>query len=357
VFGVAAWIAFALANAKQPGTPASDVSPPEPAGGAIVRLALDAPSPRGTWTLRVVNEGDRPGRFIADARLLVLEVTPRGAHGPVRCELPPSGDLSDYPPRTLVLAPGASFEGSFEPRMYCFGPALNALSGGAVVVAQLGTGAHPPRSRSSPPRRAKTRAGQSEPPPLPSIGKGVAFVRALVAPPVALPDEPTPVATTTDLAPEDDETPKLALFGALAVDAASGDEIEVPVTLRNEGMSPVTVRFRPDVLGFDVTGPNGSTRCTWPTLPSAPTREVFTTISPSKESGLTLTLRAYCAPDTFARPGMYLVKPWLDTRVTSAGGLGVDAFSGRVVATSGTFVRVQRGKIPLGFGASRSASR
>lgn len=315
------------------------VSAGAPASGrpdSDVHLSLTAPTTRGTWTLRITNGGDVPVRIAADARTLSLEVTPRSARAAIVCELPydmrpENGDLE----RPLVLPPGRSYAESFEARLYCFGTSKgDALAPGSVVVARLGwTGKHP--------------AG-FEVAPIDGVEPRVAAVGQLEAPPVVLPDELTAAAQPQGAAPGneggDGETPRLALRADRWADVESLSALEVPVTLRNEGMHSVAVRFRPDALRFEVIGPGAVERCSWPVPIGAPTREQFTTLGASGTTSLVATLLSYCNAATFDRPGLYFVRAHFEARDTSRGSLGLRVFEGDLVAGEPTLVRLHKSR-------------
>src|SRR5258708_8286424 len=80
-------------------------APQAAAPAANVKLTIDTPSPRGSWTMRVANDGETPVRLAADARLLAFALTPRGARKAVHCRLPPDMRPGADLARRLVLAP------------------------------------------------------------------------------------------------------------------------------------------------------------------------------------------------------------------------------------------------------------
>jgi hypothetical protein len=301
---------------------------------AEVRLSLDAPTPRGEWTIRMTNDGSVPVRVVADGRLLGLDVTPRGARKPERCELPPDMRPGDDLDRGLVLPPGRAYVETFEPRLYCFGKKLEALAPGAVVVAHLGW----------------TKRGTNAPfelSPIDGVEPQVAPRKALDAPPVALPDEPTPPVVPAPLRQDAGlDAPRLSLRSSGAVEAEAPNDIELAVTLSNEGTRPVIVRFRPEAFAFDVTGPAGAEHCAWPRLPTAPTRELFTTLASKGTTTLNVMLAAYCSGHSLDQGGLLAVRAQLDTRNASGQGVGLSTFDGVVLATAPTLVRLRRGLAP-----------
>ena len=316
-----------------------------PAPPPSMALALDAPTPQGPWTIRVVNVGDAPARIVADARLLIFDVIPRGARRPVRCELPPDMRPADDLHRPLVLPPGRQYAESVEPRLYCFGEKVGALAPGAIVVAHLGW----PRDAANRPPFAVS--------PIDGIEPAVAPSKAIDGLPIRLPDEPTASRVTADGLSEEQSTSlrdlaivdarHLVLTGATAVDAASAEDAVIAVSLRNEGSRSATVRFRPETLAFDVVGPNGVQSCTWPVFPSAPLPEEFATVPPKASVTLRVLLSAYCQDSAFETSGLLVVRPLLDTRRASGASVGIASFDGVVIAAKPTIVRLHRGTLPV----------
>ena len=326
-----------VAKAMSRPVPRAHALAPEAKPSPNLRLTLEAPTTRGRWKMRVVNDGEIPVRVVADARLLNLDVTPRGARSPVRCELPADMRSTSDLERALIVPAKRAYAEDFEPRLYCFGTKLDALAPGAVVVAHLGY----------------ATGGKAKPPfassPIEGVEPEVAPLKSIDAAPIALPDEPSPW-TATPPAPQgaDLDLPRLTIRGSAAVDAMTPHEIEIPITLRNESLRTVVVRFRPEVLGFDVTAQNGVDRCSWPTLPAAPLREMFTTLGPKASETIDVNLSAYCTGAILNDPGLLLVRPWLDTRNAAGAVVGLRTFDGAILSITSTVVRLHRGAAPPG---------
>ncbi len=304
-----------------------------------VRLTLEATGPRGGWTMRVTNAGQVPVRLVADARLLSLEVTPRGERSPVHCELPAEMRPADDSARALVLPPDRSYVEPLEPVLYCFGGRqLAALAQGAIVVGHLGWTGHA--------GRAPFLVA-----PIDGLEPAVAAVKRLDSPPIGLPDAPTPAELPASQGSADNpDRPRLTLHGQEAAEAPSPSRVWITVTLRNDGKRPVTLRFRPESLRFDVSGPGGRDRCKWPTQPVAAMRDLFSTIQPGASQSATVGLDAYCPGHLFDQPGLLVVRPELDTRKASGADIALSTFDGRVVAPSLTYVRLHEGVKPLPLG-------
>jgi hypothetical protein len=308
--------------------------PVEPPPLPNVSLRVEAPTTRGAWTVRVSNQGDVPVRIAADARLVTLDVLPRGARQSLRCELPPDMRPDNDLGRPLVLPPGRSYAESFEPRLYCFGgQRLAALAPGTIVVARLGW------------LGKATRFSVIS--PIDGVEPKLASRPYLDAPPIVLPDEPTPQSMPTVIAtPPVDDPPRLSLRSSETSESDSASGVEVPVTLRNDGTRTVILRFRPETVRFDVSGPGGADHCTWPAQPTAPTRDLFTTLGPGASTSLRIVLGQYCAAHTFDESGLFVVRARLDTRGASGSQVGLRTFDGEVIALSPTLVRLHRGRSP-----------
>lgn len=327
--------------------PPAPAAPPRPAGRRAaaktapapkgpkpnVKLLLDVPTTHGPWTMHVVNDGDVPVRLVADGRLLSLDVTPRGARKAVHCQLPADMRPADDMERALVLPPKRSYSESFEPRLYCFGEReLDALEPTSIVVARLGWA-----------ERASGR-GPYVVAPIEGVEPELAPVAAIESPPVSLPDEPTAMGTDDPARPSDDPDPvHLVLKGSRAVDAESPENLGLTVTVRNEGKRPVRVRVRPETLAFEVTGSSGVQHCGWPTPPSAPAREYFTTLPAGGSDSVNVLLFDYCGRTPFERPGLVVVRPELDTRRAGGESIGIKTFDGVVIASTPSIVRLHRG--------------
>ena len=315
---------------RAPGPPAAAPVPTAPVPD--VRLALEAPTPQGPWTMRVTNHGEVPVRLAADARLLILEVTPRGEARPTRCELPADMRPGDDLDRGLVLPPGRSYAEPFEPRLYCFGErALQRLTAQAIVVARLGWAS------------STGGEGRQAVSPIDGVEPLVAPLPSIASPPIALPDElsaePAPQTPSAGIA----QGARLRISGAAAVDAETVTSAAVTVTLHNDGSRPVRVRFAPETLAFDLTSQSGTEHCPWPTPVGAATRELFDTLPAHGDASLQVMLGDYCGARGFERPGLLVVRPEIDTRHASGADLGLQTFDGEVIATTPTAVRLHRG--------------
>jgi hypothetical protein len=283
----------------------------------------------------VANQGQVPVRIAADARWLALDVTPRGALRPVRCEFPADMRPDDDLESALVVPPGRAYAESFEPRLYCFGAKLAALAPGAIVVPHLGwTG-----PANAPPYAVAAIDG---------VEPAVSSLKVLDGLPIALPDDPTPVpeaAATPAGAPSAAEigAARLSLASTPTIDSLAPESIEISLTLRNEGTEPTIVRLRPETLSFDVIAPDSVQTCVWPTVPGAPLREAYTRIGHQGSASISVLLSAYCSGHALDQAGLYVVRARLDTRKASGAAIGYRTFDGVVVAVTPTIVRLHRG--------------
>lgn len=148
-----AWmaLAFVLAITAPAGAHPEEAEsfPPPP-----VTLRIIAPSAKGSWLLRIDNEGEEPVRIAADVRLLRFEVrVPSGEKTPKSltygggwqrratvCDGPTAFGITDHFPagRELILEPGHSYVEEFDPRLICFDDDAKLLVPGAMVKPYYG---------------------------------------------------------------------------------------------------------------------------------------------------------------------------------------------------------------------------
>jgi hypothetical protein len=248
----------------------------------------------------------------------------------------PSGDDD----RGLVLPPKRAYAEAFDPQLYCFGAREAAARvAGAKVVAHLGW--EP---------RGKRPKGPYVAAPIDGVEPETAPQKEIVSDPWSLPPASAPShadrPASTGLAPGGDVPPKLLLAGPRRVDIATAMDLGVPITLTNQGSRSVTLLFRPETLGFDVTGPTRRTECKWGTSAPSPSRELFTTIGPRGSASVTVSLSALCEPSTFDQPGIYTARPRLDTRHASGERINLRTFDGELVSPEPTLIRVRAARAP-----------
>ncbi len=123
-------------------------------------------------------------------------------------------------------------------------------------------------------------------------------------------------------------------------------DLPMTVTVRNEGVRPVTLLLRPETLAFDIIGPHSTNYCSWPMRVGGTVREAFTTLHAKRGESVSLLLDALCPESTFDQPGLYIVRPRLDTRHADGEFVGIEAFAGEIIGVHTTLLRVHRGTKP-----------
>jgi hypothetical protein len=306
--------------------------------------------------MRLVNDGDVPLRVTADARLLSFELTAPGARATLRCALPDDMRPTNDVDRALVVPPHRAYAETFDPRLYCFGTKeAAALAPGTTVVAHMGWPSPP-----APP--APVRGRRAAPPrplnppfevsPIEGIDPAVAPLKEVLSAAFIVPADPAAPSTAIvthgsgTQVPQEPFPVKLTLASPAHVDTWSLGDTAIPITIKNVGTRPVTLLARPETIGYDVIGPAGSFRCVWPTRPPAPIREMFTTLRPNGVTTTSVLLSAVCPDATFSQPGLFIVRPHLDTRGASGDPIGIHTFDGEVIGTSTTILRVHHGTQP-----------
>ena len=340
--------------------------------------------------MRLENTGEIPLRIVADPYLLSFEiVVPAGLSAPakgrkaagpstLRCSLPadmrPSSDVG----RGLVLLPSKAYSESFDPRMYCFGAKESAgLVRGARAIAHYGF---------SPARAGTKGAATPSPPfavsPIPSAERpadtAVASLKEVVAPAFELSDDavgaelssltnPSPTAypdkdpadrvasrTTGPVTPPitspaqgaqpaggDGLAPAFTVALPPRSDGARAADVNLTVSLTNTGPRKTSVYFRPQSIAFDVMGPGGAFSC--PANGAGAIPELFTTLAPRGRTQLTVLAASSCPDLSFDLPGLYDVRPRLDTRRVTDSPPALHAFEGEAVGVP-ALVRIRRGK-------------
>lgn len=384
--------AQAGASAGSPSAPASPEKPkaPEPLPPPPVRVWVIAPGPTEAWTLRLDNEGTRPVRVPADARLLELEIDvpvldpeePKGAAAPakkkpaakkkppkpVKCAAPDTMRPSSFPEdRELLLAPGESYMQTFDPRLLCFGKNAGALVGGAVARIRFGWA--PPKV--SPWAKKKPAKAPTGPFAAESTDDPAVFAAAsrLDAPTIVLsyfksepakeaePREPIENSTgeegnlTSEIAAKppaivDANAPRLVVTALPFADASSANRVSVTTTAKNVGRRPMLAALRSRMIGYHVAGPDGEFTCPASPPTHAIPRDMYRSYKPDEATSFTALLSELCPQGSFSRPGLYHVTPTLFA-LESGSELGIKAYTSVVRAEAATLVRVQTGADPF----------
>jgi hypothetical protein len=282
----------------------------------------------------------------------------------------PSSDLG----RGLVLLPGKAYSESIDPRLYCFNARDGAgLVRGARVIAHYGFA--PPRGKAKPvapfvvsPVASAERAADVTIGSLKEVVASSAVElseAALAEPSATLPDKGKDietVASRTTSPVSDKVSPPSSGPSTLAdgleqafsialparIDGFRGPNVGVTVSLTNVGTRRASVYFRPQSVAFDVIGPGGAFAC--PASGAGAIRELFTTLSPRGRAQVVMLPASSCPDHAFDLPGLYEVRPRLDTRGIQGSPAALRAFEGEAIGTW-ALLRVRTGKP----GASRAA--
>jgi hypothetical protein len=325
-----------VAAAGPRGRPAPPPPPPPP----DVTLTLDAPQPDSGWTVRLSNTGADLVRIVADTRLLSFEVVTAGhTH---HCALPPDMIPTTDTERTLVVPAGRSWSMHVDPVLYCF--ALTdaaALVPGAVVTASFGW----PQAHYTPPfavtpttltdgGAGPTRRVSAQPVTLAVNAvalDGGAIDAASVDASAAIPSNAYPVQLKASL-PE-------------RLDVSRAFEQTVTVTFLNEGTRPVYTLITPPTIGFIVQPPTGpAVRCGADTSASA-IAELTTTLAVRARTAVGIDLGTTCG-SVMRRPGLYRVRPRLDTRRTAPPTGSLSFWQGETIGAP-MIVRIRAGEDPV----------
>ncbi len=326
LFALTVWFAaspaFAVGKKKQPALPAPAPTPPS------VTVEIVASEPATGWSMRLTNTGLEAVRVVADARLLSLEITPPGGGPVARCVLPAEMRPVTDTGRTIVLVAGRSYSESFDPRLYCFAERERvALVAGAAVVGRVGFGADSP----SPPFVAALAA-----PLRPEL-----HATELVSAPVTVGAASPVVASPPASAPVSDAVPAaLSVSMPARIDASAAGDTEIAFSVDNAGPRPSSLLLRSATLGLLVERPDGVTlRCGGNGSRLTAIAEAATVISPGGRASRSVNASALC-PDVFDAPGLYVVRPRVDTRGVVGRASG---FVGELLGAA-SFVRVRQGR-------------
>ena len=324
-----------------------------------------APGASGApWKVKIENTGEVPVRLAADSRLLSLEVTPpagspaeaalrkKGAKStePVvaKCELPADIRPTTDEGRELVVPGKRSFTLSFDPGCYCFGTKeRGALVNGASVKARFGFPTPAP----------KTVKGKVQPLTSPfvaapvgaAVGK-LASVKAITSAAIALGEDvkvvPVPVPASAGNASAGGSVSNggIEVTTGETLDVARGSEITVTVTLTNTSDRALTSLFRPEMIRFLVSGPNGSVNCGHARTVASPIRELFGTIPVKGKTSISLLVTSVCGFDTFDEAGIYRVTPTFDSSGASGQSIRLKTWDGEASAKAPLLLRVRTNK-------------
>jgi hypothetical protein len=158
-----------------------------------------------------------------------------------------------------------------------------------------------------------------------------------------------PAAAKTESKSESESSPtegdgSVALSVPETLDSARGVDLPTTVTLTNTSERPVTVLYRPEMMGFTVSTPAGSVRCGGGRQVGSPIRELFSTVRPKGRLDMGVLITAICPPGTFDEPGLYRVLPRLDTTGASGRALGLKTWDSVAVGKKPLLVRIRNSR-------------
>jgi hypothetical protein len=239
----------------------------------------------------------------------------------------------------VVLAPRKAYSEHFDPRLYCFGTKqLAALAAGSTVVARLGF---------APPARGVTPTAPFIVAPIEQVEPVVAAAKEIASAPwTLLAPAPPPAKPAPQSQPDEAYPTKLTISGPALLDVGRAFEVAYTVTVGNEGLRPVSFLFEPETVGFDLIGPQGPVQCGNTKHVGTTVRELFTTLPPKGKRSITVLLTSLCPGRSFDHPGLYIVRPRLDTRHASGESIGLRTFDGEIVGAEATVMRLHQGRNP-----------
>jgi hypothetical protein len=356
-----------------------------------LRFEVVEMGPNSEWGFAVVNRGTETMTVVFDPRLLTLEVEappdPKAKKNakppkPRVCRLP-----DDFRPAradaryTEEFAPGHGMIEGFDPRLYCLPEGgVSPLVAGSRVTATFGW-----------PRKTKTvwKGGKRVEEELPLAPPFVAAVAPAHEADGGTPDDagaaatdaggdaeaanavvqasgevtlidttgtPTGVVkelhgTPFELGPDYAPPPRVSPAGlefevTQGSDAANEWGATVAVQLTNHASTPERVYFRRELVTLVVSSVDGNVECDPGPDDRSPDRQGFTLLPAHGSITVTSRLAEMCPQDTFARPGLYLIRGAFDTDV-SGREFGLDAFVGHLSAEREATVRIRTGKLPF----------
>jgi hypothetical protein len=345
--------------------------------------------PNADWGLAVVNRGSETMSVVFDPRLLSLEVEappdPKAKRPP---KLPPKPRVCRLPEElrpsradlgyVVELAPGRGMVEAFDPRLYCASAeGASPLVAGAHVSATFGWAPktktvwqHGKRVEEVLPQKAPFVAAVAPTTPGAADGgaaaadAGADVADAAVSAPgdVVMTSEGDDeldedegikelYATPFELGPDYAPAPKAPASG-LALEVTQGSDASteafatVTVRLSNHGTAAEQVFFRRELVTLEVSNVDGTRLCEPEPDDRSPDRQAFTLLAPGGSISVTSRLAELCDKDTFARPGLYLVRGSFDTAIAGKE-FGFDAFVGHLTADKPAAVRIRKGTLPF----------
>jgi hypothetical protein len=322
----------APAAAPNPAKPAAPPHPkrvpaPPPGDPLDVDVALTT-STSARWLVRITNREPYPVRVSRDPSHLVFDLYVEGQKKPTTCTV--STDLREGRADELFLdlPPGRSLTHSIDPRLVCFGEkARAALASAGKVVVRYGV-ASPKHLELRPPFVVSATTKTNDHGNRKQLVSDEVDYGALSAP-------------TADAKPT--RADGLLVRSPRWVDVRTIGGTDLSLQLKNMSADRVTLFARPKGIGTSVSGPSGDVNCL-PQGQSGAIRELYTTLGAKGSTTLRAAIERICPRNTFAEPGVYRLRPFLDVRATDASGIRArfDVFESENV----TEIRVRMGKHP-----------
>jgi len=342
--------------------------------------------PNEPWLIAVKNEGTEAAHFVADTRLIWLEVSVPGAKKPVRCRLPDELQPKEVEPRLdIELLPGEYVTQLIDPRLYCFASGdQKELVPGARVVPHLGW----PDAANKTTWNAGKKVSVTVPQPPPFVAHATSVdvdealrVRAtalkvansakykkkgVTKPPDSALGLPLPAGIDKHLVGPDltlqasyadwsmrpaavratDDNNPLEVRLVQGSDARTEHEATVELTLHNHSKRKVLLYFRREFVTFEVIGPDGITLCNPAPDARVPDRSAFVSLAPGAKKAYASRLAELCPADTFNMPGLYLVNARYDA-TESGSAWNLAAYTGSIETVRPANVRIRTGELSI----------
>jgi hypothetical protein len=342
--------------------------------------------PSADWGLVVVNRGSETMSVVFDPRVLSFEV--EAPHDP-KVKRPPKPRVCRVPDElrparadlgyVLELAPGQGVVEAFDPRLYCLPEqGVSPFVAGARISAKFGW---------APKTKVAWRRGKRVEEVLPQTAPFVAAIAppapggadAVPADAGAAPSDggaaagpgsgevvmtetgheaehhdpgikqlqATPFELGGDYAPQPvAPTSGLSFEVTRGSDAATGSQATVTVKLANHGSTSERVFFRRELVSLAVSSVDGTTVCEPEPDDRSPDRQAFTLLAPGGSISVTSRLAEVCPQETFARPGLYLVRGAFSTDIDGSS-FKFEAFVGHLSSERPAVVRIRTGELPF----------
>lgn len=342
--------------------------------------------PNEPWIIAVRNEGTEAAHFVADTRLIWLEVSVPGAKKTARCRLPDELQPKEVEPRLdIELAPGEYVTQLIDPRLYCFASGdQKDLVPGARVVPHLGWPDAPDATTWKAGKKVTVTVPQ--PPPFVAhatsvdvdealrnrttalkVAKSVQFKkRGATRPADSALGVPLPAGVDkqlvgpdltlqasyadwskrpTKVRADDDDNP-LEVRLVQGSDARTEHEATVQLTLHNRSKRKLLLYFRREFATFEVIGPDGITTCNPAPDTRVPDRSAFVSLAPGAKKTYPSRLAELCPVDTFSMPGLYLVNARYDA-TESGSAWNLAAYTGSIETDRPANVRIRTGELSI----------